>query len=115
PRHRPRCAFPSRLPPTPECDDVSSWTSSAGMQRRGSVVVHVCYMSLRQRQSNQLHELCCTGAVVRAIDLAFEHFAHFGRDDEILELLTHAMENPDVAGCARRRFAELCASHDSLP
>jgi hypothetical protein len=51
--------------------------------------------------------------VVRAIDLAFEHFAHFGRDDEILEMLTHAME--DVAGCARRRFDELCASHDSLP
>ena len=72
-------------------------------------------MSLRQRQSNQLRDLCCTGAVGRAIDLAFEHFAHFGRDDELLEMLTQAMENPHVAGCVRRRFAELCASHDSLP
>jgi len=73
-------------------------------------------MSLRQRQSNQLRDLCCAGAVVRAIDLAFEHFAHFGRDEEILEMLTHAMdEDPAVAGCARRRFAELCASHDSRP
>ena len=72
-------------------------------------------MSLRQRQSNQLRDLCCSGAVVRAIDLAFEHFAHFGRDDEIIDMLTQAMEDAEVAGCARRRFAELCVSHDSLP
>jgi len=85
------------------------------MQRRVSGRVDCREMSLRQRQSNQLRDLCCAGAVVRAIDLAFEHFAHFGRDDEIFEMLTQAMENPDLAGCARRRFAELCASHDSLP
>jgi hypothetical protein len=85
------------------------------MQRRVSVSVDRRDMSLRQRQSNQLRDLCCAGAVVRAIDLAFEHFAHFGRDDDIIEMLTHAMEDPDVAGRARRRFAELCVSHDSLP
>jgi hypothetical protein len=83
------------------------------MQRRVSAWVNRRDMSLRQRQSDQLHELCCAGAVVRAVDLAFEHFAHFGRDDKIIEMLTHALEDPDVAGCARRRFAELCASHDS--
>ena len=85
------------------------------MQRRVSAMLDCRDMSHRQRQSNQLRDLCHAGAVVRAIDLAFEHFAHFGRDDDIIEMLTHAMEDPDVAGCARRRFAELCASHDSLP
>jgi hypothetical protein len=84
------------------------------MQRRVSAWVDRRDMSLRQRQSNQLHELCCAGAVVRAIDLAFEHFAHFGRDDGIIDMLTHALEDPDVSAGARRRFAELCASHDSL-
>jgi hypothetical protein len=83
------------------------------MQRRVSVWVDRRDMSLRQRQSNQLHELCCAGAVIRAIDLAFEHFAHFGRDDEIIEMLTLAMAGPDVSVCGRRRFAELCASYDS--
>ena len=50
--------------------------------------------------------------LVRAIDLAFEHFAHFGRDDEIIDLLGRAIEDAGVAGRARQRFAELCASHD---
>jgi hypothetical protein len=85
------------------------------MQRGVSAWVDCRDMSLRQRQSNQLRELCCAGAVVRAIDLAFEHFAHFGRDDQIIEMLSHAMEDPDIAGRAHRRFAELCASHDSWP
>ncbi len=72
-------------------------------------------MSRRQRQFNQLRDLCYAGAVARAIDLAFEHFAHFGRDDEIIDLLAHALEDTDVAGRARQRFAELCASHDDGP
>jgi hypothetical protein len=97
------------------CPTNSCLLGSVGMQRRVSAWVDCREMSLRQRQSNQLRDLCSAGSVVRAIDLAFEHFSHFGRDDEILEMLTHAMEDPDVAGCARRRFAELCASHDSLP
>ena len=70
-------------------------------------------MSRRQRQFNELRDLCSAGAVVRAIDLAFEHFAHFGRDDEIVDLLAQAMEDTDVTGRARQRFGELCASHDS--
>ena len=44
-------------------------------------------MSRRQRQFNELRDLCAAGGVVRAIDLAFEHFAQFGRDDEIIDLL----------------------------
>ncbi len=69
-------------------------------------------MSRRQRQFNELCDLCSAGAVVRAIDLAFEHFACFGRDDEIIELLVHAIEHTDAAARARQRFAELCTSQD---
>ena len=50
---------------------------------------------------------------MRAIDLAFEHFAHFGRDLEIIDLLAQAIEDTDAAGRARQRFAELCASPES--
>jgi hypothetical protein len=85
------------------------------MQRRVSAWVDRGDMSRRQRQSNELRDLCCAGAVARAIDLAFEHFAHFGCDGEIIDLLAQAMEDTDVAGRARLRFAELCASHESRP
>jgi hypothetical protein len=51
------------------------------------------------------------GGVARAIDLAFEHFAHFGRDDEIIDLLARTLDESAVAGHARQRFAELCSSH----
>jgi hypothetical protein len=70
-------------------------------------------MSRRLRQFNELRDLCCAGAVVRAIDLAFEHFAYFGRDDEVIDLLAQAMEDSDAAGRVRQRFAELCVSHGS--
>ncbi|MEP7113424.1 MAG: hypothetical protein ABI862_09180 [Ilumatobacteraceae bacterium] len=70
-------------------------------------------MSRRQRQFNELLDLCSGGSVVRAIDLAFEHFVYFGRDDEIIDLLAQAIERADAAGYAQQRFAELCASHDS--
>lgn len=69
-------------------------------------------MSRRQRQFDQLRDLCSAGAIVRAIDLAFEHFAHFGRDGEILDLLAQAVEQADCGEPACQRFAELCASHD---
>ncbi|MEO8265110.1 MAG: hypothetical protein ABI706_06300 [Ilumatobacteraceae bacterium] len=69
-------------------------------------------MSRRQRHCNELRDLCSAGRVVRAIDLAFEHFAHFGWDDEIIDLLARAIETTGVAGHARQRFAELCASQD---
>ena len=69
-------------------------------------------MSQRQRQLDELRGLCSAGGVVRAIDLAFEHFAHFGRDDEIIDLLAHAIDDEGVVGRARQRFAELSASPD---
>jgi len=68
-------------------------------------------MSRRQRQFDELQGLCSAGAVARAIDLAFEHFAHFGRDDEIIDLLAQAIDVADVAARAQQRFAELCSSH----
>jgi hypothetical protein len=52
---------------------------------------------------------------VHAVDLAFEHFAHFGRDDEIIELLALAIEHANAPGRSRQRFAELCASNDRRP
>lgn len=82
------------------------------MQRRVSAWVDPQSMSRRQRQFDQLCDLCCAGAVARAIDLAFEHFALFGREEEIIDLLARAIEDANVAGRARQRFAELCASHD---
>jgi hypothetical protein len=67
-------------------------------------------MSRRQRQLDELRDLCHSGAVVRAIDLAFEHFAHFGRDDDIIALLAGAVERAEAPERARHRFAELRAS-----
>jgi hypothetical protein len=81
------------------------------MQRRVSAPVDGGGMSRRQTQCNQLRELCAGGRVARAIDLAFEHFAHFGRDDEIIDLLARAIDVADVARPAQQRFAELRASH----
>ncbi len=72
-------------------------------------------MSRRQRQCNELRDLCSAGGVVRAIDLAFEHFAHFGRDDEIIDLLARGIEDAGVDRRARQLFDELSASPDSQP
>ncbi len=82
------------------------------MQWRVSAVGDGGCMSRRQRQFNELRDLCCGGDVARAIDLAFEHFAHFGRDDQIVDLLARAVEDADVATRVGQRFAELCAPHD---
>ena len=67
-------------------------------------------MSRRQQQFNELRDLCSTGGVTRAIDLAFEYFANFGREDEIIDLLACAVDNADDVGRARQRLADLCAS-----
>lgn len=67
-------------------------------------------MSRRQRQLDALRELCRTGAVSRAVDLAFEHFAAFGCEDEIVELLAEAIDDVPAADEIRRRFAELRTS-----
>ena len=68
-------------------------------------------MCRRQRQLDELRDLCRSGAVGRAIDLAFEHFAHFGRDDDIVDLIAGAVEQAQAPERARHRFAELRASH----
>jgi hypothetical protein len=82
------------------------------MQRYVSARVDRSGMSRRERQIKQLRDLCRAGAVVHAIDLAFENFARFGRDDEILDVLAQAVQYADTAGGARQRFAELSALHD---
>ena len=69
-------------------------------------------MSRHQRHCNELRELCAAGGVARAIDLAFEHFAHFGRDEEIIELLARSIDETGIDGNVRRRFVELCTSQD---
>jgi hypothetical protein len=68
-------------------------------------------MSRLQRELDELHALCRSGAVDHAIDLAFEHFAQFGRDDEIVRLLAAGIDVMEAAGRGRRRLAELCASY----
>ena len=84
---------------------------SAEIQRRVSATVDGACMCRRQREFDELRALCSAGRVARAIDLAFEHFAHFGRDDEIVDLLARTIEESGVAGHAGQRFAELCSTH----
>ena len=71
-------------------------------------------MTRRQRQLDELRALCASGAIGRAIDLAYEHFADFGPDDDITNLITAAIAEATNHGEAvtgvRRRFAELSAS-----
>lgn len=89
--------------------------SSAPVQRKVSVTVDRHGMSCRQRQLDELRDLCRSGAAIRAIDLAFEHFAQFGRDDDILDLLAEAVEHAAPTERARHRFSELRALHDGRP
>ncbi len=44
-------------------------------------------MTRQQRQIDELRALCAAGQVARAVDLAFEHFATFGRDERVIDLL----------------------------
>ena len=68
--------------------------------------------SRRRRQLDELRALCRSGgaALSRAIDLAFQHFAEFGYDDDVVNLLTEAGQRAEAAGDVRRRLAELHAS-----
>jgi hypothetical protein len=66
-------------------------------------------MSCRQRQRDELRALCRDGAVARAVDLAFGHFAAYGRDDGIVGLLAEAIEAAGASPAVRRRFTELRA------
>ena len=72
-------------------------------------------MTRQQRQIVQLRALCAAGQVGRAVDLAFEHFATFGRDDHIIDVLTAAVD-PNAAGAALRlRLGELSTSVGAGP
>jgi hypothetical protein len=64
-------------------------------------------MSRRDRQRVELKELCRTGGVSRAVDLAFAHFAEFGPDKEIVDALSRALDRTPDASASRRRFDEL--------
>lgn len=68
-------------------------------------------MTRRQRQLDELRCLCDDGAIGHAIDLAYEHFAEFGPDDGIANLIADAMEHTAVASDIRRRFDELLSPH----
>ena len=72
-------------------------------------------MSRRQRQVDQLRALCRAGMLGRAVDLAFEHFAEFGRDHDLIEELAAATGSAEVPDDVRRRFDELRASRPQGP
>ena len=65
-------------------------------------------MGRRQRQLDELRALCGAGAVARAVDLAFAYVADFGRDDEVVTLLTEAVAR--AGDEVRARFAALLTS-----
>jgi hypothetical protein len=65
-------------------------------------------MNRRERQLDELRELCRRGAIGRAIDLAFEHIARFGPDDSVVVLLEAACR--DAGDDVRRRLTELRAA-----
>lgn len=67
--------------------------------------------SRRGRQLDELRCLCEAGAVSRAIDLAFEHFADFGLTDELVAVITEALDRSGAPAAVRARFASLCAQH----
>jgi hypothetical protein len=41
------------------------------------------------------------------VDLAYLHFADFGRDDDVLDLIAAAMVRAPVPAVVRRRFVDL--------
>jgi hypothetical protein len=53
--------------------------------------------------------MCNSGAVARAIDLAFAHFADFGPDDDIVALVAAAIDASGAPPGVSSRFAELRA------
>lgn len=65
----------------------------------------------RSRQLAELRALCGSGTVDRAIDLAFEHFAWFGPNKEVVDLLSDLIARTNQPERVRNRFAELCSSY----
>jgi hypothetical protein len=75
-------------------------------------------MTRHQRQLDELRALCRAGRIGRAVDLAFEHFATFGRDGQVVAALLDALEHGCASEDVRERFAVLCgdaAAHDAGP
>jgi hypothetical protein len=66
--------------------------------------------SRQERQLDELRRLCAAGAVSRAIDLAFEHFADFGLTDDLVAVITDALERTGAPAAVRDRFGALCAA-----
>jgi hypothetical protein len=67
-------------------------------------------MSRRQRQLEELRALCERHSLSHAVDLAFLHFADFGRNDEVLDFIAAAIERAPVRAAVRRRFLDLQSS-----
>jgi hypothetical protein len=80
------------------------------VQRGVSSVTHRHDVPRRRHQLDELRDLCRSGRVSRAVDLAFEHFAMFGRDDAVVDLLADALERDGGSTAVRRRLAELDAA-----
>jgi len=64
-------------------------------------------MSRRDRQQAELRALCRSGAVAHAVDLAFAHFADFGRDDDLMTVLTDAIGRTPADPGLQRALAQL--------
>lgn len=64
----------------------------------------------RQRQLDELRNLCSNGAIGRAIDLAHEHFADFGPVDDVTVLIFEAIELAEVTDAIRAKLNELLAA-----
>jgi hypothetical protein len=64
-------------------------------------------MSRRQRQRDEIEALCARGSLARAVDLAYLHFADFGRDDALVELIADALDRTSVTAVVARRFEDL--------
>lgn len=67
-------------------------------------------MSRRQRQIDELRHLCGAGAVDRAIDLALQHFADFGPDEQVITVLADAVAGCDIPEQPRRRYLDLVST-----
>src|SRR3954454_5285601 len=83
--------------------------ASAAVQGGVSAGAHHDRMPRRQRQLDELRRMCDSGAVARATDLAFAHFADFGPDHDIVALLAASIDASGTAPSALSRFAELRA------
>jgi hypothetical protein len=87
----------SKEPTVPGQPQVSGWAHGAPVSRR-------------ERQVEELRALCECGSLRRAVDLAFLHFADFGRSDEVIGFIAEAIERTATPVAVRRRFLDLRSS-----